>query len=758
MPTPVSALIHAATMVTAGVYLLIRSSPLIEYSSTVLLLCLWLGAITTVFSSLIGLFQQDIKKVIAYSTMSQLAQKYTDHLSIFRHQTIYENIIYCLIYYFIICTLVGLKKNKSLFFLGGEAASLTEGYPQVSASQRRPKLIINNLFRFFVNINFLILNGLISSFKLNTNYKRVLHQDAKKNFLNPYYLTGFVDGEGCFLINIYPKSNYKAGYLVSLTFKLKIHSKDINLLENIQNYFNVGNITYRKDGYVEFIVSSIKDIKVLIDHFDSYPLLTQKWADYQIFKQTFIIINLKEHLTKEGVNKILSLKAVFNNGLSDSLKKAFPDLIPAIRPKTPSPKIIDPAKKIRFFFDGSSWGADPNWVSGFVDAEGCFFIRLSNTLTSASLVFKVAQHIRDVKLLEEFINYFNCGYSKLSTTTGGEFVVTKFSDLNQKIIPFFKEYPILGLKYLDFKDFVKASEIIQNKAHLTKEGINEIQQIKSRMNRGRSINMGHSVDLLSSVDKKYYSTMSCAINSEPKILKENNEKSFKEWLAGLIDGRGKFFVSKKGYANFSIVLPEKDKSILYIIKHKYGGSIKSISGSNSFKYKLHHKKGLISLVLDINGLIRNPVKILQLNKVCILYNINLEPNNPLTYNNGWFSGILDADGSIIINETSNQLIIGITQKNKYLLDPLNKLYLGRINIFSTKEAFQYVIYRKKEILDLVDNYFIKYPLKSSKAYKLNLIKDFYQKAPPLIKSGEGYINQPDKFYEWINFKNKWDKL
>jgi len=71
-PTPVSALIHAATMVTAGVYLLMRCSPLIEYSSTVLILCLWLGAITTVFSSLVGLFQQDIKKVIAYSTMSQL--------------------------------------------------------------------------------------------------------------------------------------------------------------------------------------------------------------------------------------------------------------------------------------------------------------------------------------------------------------------------------------------------------------------------------------------------------------------------------------------------------------------------------------------------------------------------------------------------------------------------------------------------------------------------------------------------------------
>jgi NADH-ubiquinone oxidoreductase chain 5 len=71
-PTPVSALIHAATMVTAGVYLLIRTSPLIEYSNSILIICIWLGAITTISSSLIGFYQQDIKKIIAYSTMSQL--------------------------------------------------------------------------------------------------------------------------------------------------------------------------------------------------------------------------------------------------------------------------------------------------------------------------------------------------------------------------------------------------------------------------------------------------------------------------------------------------------------------------------------------------------------------------------------------------------------------------------------------------------------------------------------------------------------
>ena len=70
---------------------MMRSSPLIEYSSTVLLICLWLGAITTVFSSLVGLFQQDIKKVIAYSTMSQLArEQYRKFFYMFRHQTICE--------------------------------------------------------------------------------------------------------------------------------------------------------------------------------------------------------------------------------------------------------------------------------------------------------------------------------------------------------------------------------------------------------------------------------------------------------------------------------------------------------------------------------------------------------------------------------------------------------------------------------------------------------------------------------------------
>ena len=71
-PTPISALIHAATMVTAGIFMVARMSPLFELSTTALSVVLIIGAITAFFMGLLGLVQHDIKRVIAYSTLSQL--------------------------------------------------------------------------------------------------------------------------------------------------------------------------------------------------------------------------------------------------------------------------------------------------------------------------------------------------------------------------------------------------------------------------------------------------------------------------------------------------------------------------------------------------------------------------------------------------------------------------------------------------------------------------------------------------------------
>ncbi len=71
-PTPISALIHAATMVTAGIFMVARMSPLFELSATALTVVMWIGAITALFMGVLGLVQKDVKRVIAYSTLSQL--------------------------------------------------------------------------------------------------------------------------------------------------------------------------------------------------------------------------------------------------------------------------------------------------------------------------------------------------------------------------------------------------------------------------------------------------------------------------------------------------------------------------------------------------------------------------------------------------------------------------------------------------------------------------------------------------------------
>ena len=81
-PTPVSSLIHAATLVTAGLYLLMRSSPILEYSSTALFIITIIGSLTSFFAASTGLLQNDIKRIIAMSTISQLGY-YPDHLDLF---------------------------------------------------------------------------------------------------------------------------------------------------------------------------------------------------------------------------------------------------------------------------------------------------------------------------------------------------------------------------------------------------------------------------------------------------------------------------------------------------------------------------------------------------------------------------------------------------------------------------------------------------------------------------------------------------
>lgn len=221
-------------------------------------------------------------------------------------------------------------------------------------------------------------------------------------------------------------------------------------------------------------MSSFKDLKVIVEHFDKYTLITQKRADFELFKMLLDLLSRKEDLTPYLLQQIVNIRASLNNGLSDELKIVFPNTIPV------------PRSEVSF-----TGIPDPHWLAGFTDGEGSFRISVQKTKTYnqstiVALLYSIGQHSRDAELLKGLIEYLGCGqHYPRSDCEFGEYHVKKRDDIIDKIIPFFDKYPLQGVKSLDYADFKRGVAIIKAKGHLTKDGLDQIKKIKAGMNKGR---------------------------------------------------------------------------------------------------------------------------------------------------------------------------------------------------------------------------------------------------------------------------------
>ena len=299
--------------------------------------------------------------------------------------------------------------------------------------------------------------------------------EANSN-LNPWTVVGFSDAESSFMVRIRKNSKYKTGWLVVALFSVTVDKKDLFLLESLKAFFGgLGSI--KKSGNSTFsyrIESSEQIIKIILPFFDKYPLITEKLGDYLLFKKVIELRSTKEHLTQGGLEKIVSLKASMNKGLSEELQAAFPQCVPTPRPVINN-KLIP----------------DPEWLAGFVSGDGSFksILKKSESVKvgfQSILVFQITQHARDEKLMESLISYLGCGFiEKDSRGPWLYYTVTNFSHIQGKILPFFHQYKIIGSKYLDYMDWCKIALLMQNKNHLTPEGLNEIIALKAGMNKGR---------------------------------------------------------------------------------------------------------------------------------------------------------------------------------------------------------------------------------------------------------------------------------
>jgi NADH:ubiquinone oxidoreductase subunit K len=296
-----------------------------------------------------------------------------------------------------------------------------------------------------------------------------------KNSLDPLFITGIFDAESSFLIAMLNNSRYKTGWNVQARIQLKMHEKDRSLVLKIQEYFGgIGLVSKpNNNSTVEFRVHSIKDItNVIIPHFDNYPLLTKKYSDYMLFKNVINLMLEKQHTNLEGIQKIINTRASMNWGLSDQLKKAFPDTIPVIREERVNNYNTLVHSKL--------------WIAGFSTGESNFFIAINKSKTTdniyASLRFSIAQDLRDVALLESFVNFFKCGYVvRYEKRSIAEFVVTRIDDIVNHVIPLFEEHNIAGSKYSNYCSFKRAALMVKNKEHLKENGLKEVLLLKDKM-------------------------------------------------------------------------------------------------------------------------------------------------------------------------------------------------------------------------------------------------------------------------------------
>ena len=175
--------------------------------------------------------------------------------------------------------------------------------------------------------------------------------------LDPWFVTGFSDGEGCFYVSLREKKNSKLGWWVEPSFHISLHRKDKPVLDKICKLLKVGRIYEKGPSAVEFLVQSIKELEAVINHFDKYPLNTKKRTDFLLWKKIILLIKREEHLTPEDLGIIVANRAAINLGLSEKLSYAFSEVVPVERPIVELPITIH-----------------PEWLAGFTSAEGSFYI------------------------------------------------------------------------------------------------------------------------------------------------------------------------------------------------------------------------------------------------------------------------------------------------------------------------------------------------------------------------------------------------
>ena len=135
------------------------------------------------------------------------------------------------------------------------------------------------------------------------------------------YISGYVDGEGCFTVSFSRRISMRGGWEVRPSFSVSQNGNRAEVLHVMMEYFSCGSLRPdRSDSTIKFEVRRIEDlVSKVIPHFDANPLLSSKKADYQAFSAACALVSARAHLTEPGLRRIVDLAL----GMNSSGKRKF---------------------------------------------------------------------------------------------------------------------------------------------------------------------------------------------------------------------------------------------------------------------------------------------------------------------------------------------------------------------------------------------------------------------------------------------------
>jgi hypothetical protein len=284
------------------------------------------------------------------------------------------------------------------------------------------------------------------------------------------WFVGFCDAESSFYI---VKNNIK------FRFSITLHRDDLAVLEFLQNSLNCGNI-YTYQNKIVFRITKKEEIEtILFPIFDTFPLNSTKYFNYEIFKQVFYLKKDKFHKTPEGLSKIQNILNQLN--------------------KRRTAEFVQP--------DSHTIRITPDWLLGFIEGDGCFYLHVNANDYSVKLEMTIRQTFTEKSLMEaikQFLHPTNLvplesGLSSILADIALYLFEPKKENINPVytivvrdlsyicfiLIPLFNTLTFHTKKALDYKDWALAARICFEGKHLLPQGKSLLVDLESRMNNSR---------------------------------------------------------------------------------------------------------------------------------------------------------------------------------------------------------------------------------------------------------------------------------